>query len=237
MNFTEMIARVEDQRLTLSNVPPLASGGANSLRIRVELCELWDGLGLTGVFYRSTAAVYHVPVSQGVVIVPHEVLVDGGRFWFGLFGTNGELIRTTEVVEVILRKGAITTATAQPGEPTPDVYSQILTAYGEMDAALAEAMHHIERLGDRTRDVYTVTLYPVWYDSDPYWVDVDIDGITEGDTPHITPVYSGTNAEKKAQKAAWGLVSEASTYDGGIYFECYDAKPAVPITIQVEVIR
>lgn len=237
MNFTELTARVNDQRLTLVNVPPLASGGDKSLRIRIEVDELWDGLGLTGVFYRSPTAVYHMPVSQGVVIVPREVLVDGGRFWFGLFGTNGELIRTTEVVEVILRKGAITTATAQPGEPTPDVYSQILTAYGEMDAALAEAMRHIERLGDRTRDVYTVTLYPAWYDDGPYWLDVDIDGILATDTPHVMPVYSGTAEQKKAQRAAWGLVSEATTYDGGIAFTCFEAKPPVAITIQVEVIR
>lgn len=137
MTKTVMSARVTDQHLTLVNVPLIASGGVDEIRIHFQFCGLWDGCGKTAVFYRDPSKVYHVPIADGSVIVPHEVLTEEGFFYFGVMGT-GDNIRTSEVVRIYVTQGAITTATANHEELTPDIYQQILAAYGRMDTALAK---------------------------------------------------------------------------------------------------
>ncbi len=136
MTKTVMSARVTDQHLTLVNVPLIASGGVDEIRIHFQFCNLWDECGKTAVFYRDPDEVYHVPIADGSVIVPHEVLTEEGFFYFGVMGT-ADNIRTTEVVRMYVAQGAITTATANHEELTPDIYQQILAAYGKLDTALA----------------------------------------------------------------------------------------------------
>lgn len=137
MSNTLITARVNDQSLQLANTPLLASGSEGVLQIRCEFDALWDGYGKVGVFYRTEEVVYHKPVVDGVVAVPHEVLTEDGHFFFGLAGF-GENTRTTEVLKINIVKGAITTATATPAEPTPDIYKQLLTAFGVVDSRVNE---------------------------------------------------------------------------------------------------
>lgn len=139
MNPTMITARVSDQHLQLVNVPVIASGGVDVLQIRFEFCGLWTGCGKTAVFYRDEDKVYHVPVDDNLVTVPWEVLVDEGYFYFGVFGVKTNL-RPTEVVKIKVSKGALTVATATPEEPTPDIYQQIMAAYGHMEDRLDETI-------------------------------------------------------------------------------------------------
>lgn len=142
---TIMTARVTDQHLKLVNVPLIASGGVDVIQIRFEFCDLWDGCGKTAVFYRDPEEVYHVPISDGVAAVPHEVLADEGYFFLGVMGAKSN-IRTTEVVRLFVSQGAITEATANHEEPTPDVYQQLLAAYGVLDSAVAVERARIDSL-------------------------------------------------------------------------------------------
>lgn len=135
MNRTYMKARITDQHLTLVNVPLIASGGVDEVKIRFEFCNLWEGCGKTAVFYRDPETVYHVPIADGLAMVPREVLTEEGHFYLGVMG-SADNIRTTEVVRVYVAQGAITEATNVPAEPTPDIYQQILAAYGSLETAL-----------------------------------------------------------------------------------------------------
>lgn len=139
MNPTIMTARVSDQHLSLVNVPLIASGGVDVIQIRFEFCGLWDGCGKTAVFYRKPEEVYHVPIVDSLATVPWEVLVDEGYFYFGVFGAASN-IRPTEILKVKVVKGAITTATADPQEPTPDIYEQLLAGYGVLEQQFAAAI-------------------------------------------------------------------------------------------------
>ena len=132
MNPTTITARVNDQRLRLVNEALIASGGVDVLQIRFEFCDLWEGCGRTAVFYRDPETVYHVPVIDDLVTVPSEMLADEGHFYFGVFGVKSNL-RPTEVVKVNVVRGAITAATATPEDPAPDIYEQILAAYGHLE--------------------------------------------------------------------------------------------------------
>lgn len=135
MSVTQITARVADQTLQLVNVPALASGSIGALEIKCEFDQLWDGYGKTAVFYKTKDKVYHVPLALGVATVPHEVLDAEGGFFFGIFGV-ADNTRTTEVLLLEVEQGAITVATAETEEPTPDVYQQLLASYGKVDQKL-----------------------------------------------------------------------------------------------------
>lgn len=149
MSYTEIVARVNDQAVRLTNIPLLASGSEGALKIKVYFDSLWDGYGKTAVFYRNPEEVYHAIVietlfSNGAppeceVTVPAEVLMEEGYFYFGFMG-RADNTRTTEVVRLELAQGALIEATAEIEEPTPDIYQQLLAAYGVTESRINELL-------------------------------------------------------------------------------------------------
>lgn len=134
---TVITAKCVDQTLRITNLPKLTSGGAEEVRIEVTFCELWSGLGKTAVFYRNKGKVYQVVMVDDACVIPYEVMMEPGKVYFGLVGVQGATMRTSEVVALTVEQGAIVAAVTVP---LPDVYAQILTAYGSVDAAVkAEA--------------------------------------------------------------------------------------------------
>ena len=86
--------------------------------------------------------------------------------------------------------------------------------------------------------VVTATLSTEWVGtSAPYTQTISIENILSSDTPHITPVYSGTVSNKILQKEAWAVIDEAETTDGAIVFRCFEEKPTKAVTVQIEVNR
>ncbi len=86
---------------------------------------------------------------------------------------------------------------------------------------------------------YTATLSSsAWTGSSaPYTQTVTVSGIKDTDTPSIAPVYSSTNATATTERDSWNLVCKAETGSGVITFTCFEAKPTVDLTLQIEVVR
>lgn len=124
MSNTIINARIIDQKIQIANTPLIASGSQDVLQISCAFDSLWEGYGITAVFYRDKKTVYHVPVYLSTATVPHEVLAEAGHFYFGFFGV-AENTRTTEVLRLEVKEGAITIGTEVP-DPTPDVYAQLM---------------------------------------------------------------------------------------------------------------
>ena len=139
MNNIILDATATGHRLIV-NPTRLSSGSCNVVQIRFYFNDnydpSWTGLGKTAVFYRKKEEVYHVPLVENIATVPREVLAEEGFFYFGLMGTNGEAIHTTEVVRLTVHQGAITTPTNRSEEYTPDIYEQLLAAHGVTEARL-----------------------------------------------------------------------------------------------------
>lgn len=76
-----------------------------------------------------------------------------------------------------------------------------------------------------------------WQGDGPYTQDIQLTGILETDNPHYGIVLSGTTDEKLAQKEAFGYVDEMTTADDIVTVTCLEDKPAVDITILIEVNR
>lgn len=85
---------------------------------------------------------------------------------------------------------------------------------------------------------YTASLSTTWTGtSAPYTQSISISGILSTDKPHITPVYSTTNATAILEKKAWNCISKAVTSAGKITFTCFEEKPTQALGLQIEVIR
>lgn len=135
MSQTQITVRITDQSIQMVSSPLLASGSKGVLQVKCSFDALWDDYGKTAVFYRNKDRVFHVVMTEDVATVPHEVLNEEGYFFFGVMGI-AENTRTTEVVRLEIKQGAITLATAETEEPTPDIYRQLLIAYGRLDTAV-----------------------------------------------------------------------------------------------------
>lgn len=145
MNHTILSAKCSDQSLCLVSAPLIASGGMNETKLTVEFSSEWNMLKKTAVFYRTEDAVYHVLMEDDSCFIPKEVLTDDGIFCFGIMGTKGDTVRTSEIVRYSVRKGAVTEATAVP-DPTPDIYAQII----DRVAAIENVVRPGEGVGDYT---------------------------------------------------------------------------------------
>ena len=73
--------------------------------------------------------------------------------------------------------------------------------------------------------------------SAPFIQTVAVAGITAADRPHWGVVYSDDNVTRLAQKEAYALVDELEASDGSVTFTCFEEKPGVALTIQMEVNR
>lgn len=158
--YTKIVAQVFDQTLRVTNIPKLASGGENEVRVEVTFDTLWTGFGKTAIFYRENKKnqVYHVVMKADSCLIPREVLVEPGVVCFGILGTSGSTVRTTEVVALTVAQGAIT---GTVGAPLPDVYKQIASAYGSVATEVAVERARIDNLianGGATADAELVDI-------------------------------------------------------------------------------
>lgn len=124
------------EKLTPAEKPVIASGDVNSVQLRVDFCQKWDKYAKAAVFFRKgDPTPIECPMTANACIVPPEVLAESGTFYFGIRGVVADdvtaAILTTDVVGYRVVDGA---PSGVDKGPTPDVYQQILTGYGKMDA-------------------------------------------------------------------------------------------------------
>lgn len=123
--------RCIDQTLTITNAPLISSGDIQTDSLKFEFCPMWDRYIKTAIFYRNESEVYSVLVDENSeAIIPKEVLQSEGCFYFGVHGVLDSKVRTSQVMRYRVVKGAISEEVIIP-DPTPDIYSQILTKIQE----------------------------------------------------------------------------------------------------------
>jgi len=189
MNYTVISVQTEDQTLIVQNMPKLASGGSDEVKISVEFDPMWDGLEKTAVFYRKMGAVYHVAIDENnEVVVPYEVMKTKGAVYFGIFGENeAGAVRTSEVVAFDVVQGAAI-ENAAGYEPPPDIYEEILAA-----------AKNAELIAQSVRD-----------DADAGVFDCDDYALTEGDKKEI----AGMVEVAEALPNPCALTLNGVSYDG-----------------------
>lgn len=142
--FTTVSMQCIDKTLQPVNLPKLTSGGREEVRVEFSFDDSWAGLGKTAVFYRDESLVYHALLVDNACTVPWGVMTKPGKLYVGVYGSSGETTRTSEVLTLHVAQGAITGASAM--DPTPDVYQQVLAAYGATAAALEVERQRVTNL-------------------------------------------------------------------------------------------
>ena len=132
-----------DQTLTYEGTPTVASGGVNEDYIQFEFGPLWDGFSKVAVFYRNKGEMYYGLVStDNTVVVPKEVTATKGTMYLGVMGVNGDVTRTSQVLQYRIESGALDGFT--PEEPTADIYQQILAELQTIRDLSAETLSNEE---------------------------------------------------------------------------------------------
>lgn len=120
-----------DQVLTLINTPVIASGGIEENTLEVDFCSRWNGFVKTAVFYKKEDEVYNVLMVNDSCLIPDEITMTDGVFYFGIYGVNGVKRNTSEIKSYKIVKGSFIEG-QEPGEPTPDVYTQIMDLHNQI---------------------------------------------------------------------------------------------------------
>ena len=76
-----------------------------------------------------------------------------------------------------------------------------------------------------------------WSKNAPYTQVVDLAGITSDDTPHYGIVYSGILQDDIVLKNEFTKIDDLDTYNGYMVFSCFEEKPIVDMTVQIEAQR
>lgn len=140
--MSDIQVKCVDQTLTITNAPLIASGGVLEDRIIFDFCPLWTGYTKTAVFYRDKDNIYPVELADDTCYIPHDVLKEKGKIYFGVYGTapsdNSETayVRTSEVLSYEIAQG-IFAATNVP-DPTPNIYEQLFEKLGILNNVLTE---------------------------------------------------------------------------------------------------
>lgn len=126
-------AEIDDQNLTLTEMPSIYHGDVETDTVKFEFnTENWNNYVKTAIFYIDEKEGYQVLLKNNECVIPHEVLQKKGYFYFGIMGTSGTKVITTEAVRYKVGLGASTEKYSNTEEPTPNIYNQIMADYSEM---------------------------------------------------------------------------------------------------------
>ena len=139
MTTIELVAN--DQLLQVTVNPTISSGEQNTVEVHVDFSDDWDGFSKSAVFFTSLNknAIYEIVMTDGKCIVPAEVMEKECMLFIGVRGvnSNNNEVKTTSLVKYKISEGT-PTGNSTEVEPTPDVYQQLLTAYGKTGNSISK---------------------------------------------------------------------------------------------------
>ena len=127
--MTVIYATISDLVLAATRLPRVSCNNQNSVKLHVDFDTTWNGYAKSAVFSTSNDhTVYEVILSaNGECLVPAEVLIEEATLYIGVRGvkTASNEVKSSTLVKYKVLPG---TPSMVIGDPTPNVYNQLLTA-------------------------------------------------------------------------------------------------------------
>ena len=138
-----------DQLLVVNSKPKLSSGDQNTVKVHIDFSDDWDDFAKSAVFFtaRERDTVYEKVLISDECTLPAEVMVESGTLYIGIRGVNSSRseVKTTTLIKCSISEGT-PTGNATEVKPTPNIYQQLLTAYGKTNNAIAVERARINQL-------------------------------------------------------------------------------------------
>ena len=145
--MTIIQVKTADQVLSAVLVPKLAPHNQNSVKLTVDFDSAWDGYGKSAVFYTKSNPTPFEKVldANDACLVPPEVLAEPGYLFITVKGvkTSNNSVKASARLKLKVSEGMPLSVVS---EPTEDVYSQLLGAYGHLNNAVAVERARIDNL-------------------------------------------------------------------------------------------
>ena len=153
-----------DQQLAISANPVIASGDVDSVQLHIDFDSAWSGYSKNAVFFtEEDDTVYEKVLNlENECIVPHEVLSEFGVLYIGVRGVKNAQVKTSTLVKFQIKEGS-PSGNGTHVDPTPDMYQQILTAYGETKSEVIDIRARFEETLKKTYKTYDL----LWENPDP----------------------------------------------------------------------
>lgn len=140
-------------------------------------------------------------------------------------------VSTAQATAITEAKSEVMTAADNAQTTANSAQAAAVAAQTRAESAESNAKGYADSL----HKIFTVSVPASgWSASAPYTQTIAVEGILATDTPHWGVVYSDAAL---AEKEAFSVVDELDTADGSVTFTCYEEKPGVDLTIQMEVNR
>ena len=221
MTTIELVAN--DQLLQVTVSPKISSGEVNTVGIHVDFSDEWNNFGKNAVFYTSynSRDIYEIVMTNDECIVPSEVMKKSGTLYIGIRGVNNTKVKTTSLVKLKISEGA-PTGNSTEVEPTPDVYQQLLTAYGKTDNSIkvekAERQAEIAVERARIDNISTLTEGSTTGDAELLDIRVKADGSTATSAGNavreqVSELKSDLTNTQNVLENAYTLIGESDVED------------------------
>ena len=109
MAVTKILLDCIDQKLIVTEVPVITSGGVNNNTVIINFSAEWNGLEKSAIFFTSNyKTVYEVPLTENEVTIPAEVLSEPGTLYVGVRGYSSAdtLVKPSDLVKLKIVPGA-----------------------------------------------------------------------------------------------------------------------------------
>lgn len=134
--MTQIELITNDQKLTISGRPVIASGDKNTVQIKVCFDPAWEGFAKSATFFTEADrdTKYEIVLNDNMCVVPHEVLADPGIIHIGVRGIKADTdaTKTSDLVSYRIKQGA-SEGTNIGTPPTPSMYQQLLDKVAKLD--------------------------------------------------------------------------------------------------------
>lgn len=140
-------------------------------------------------------------------------------------------VSTAQATAIAEAKSEVMTAADNAQTTANSAQAAAVAAQTRAESAESNAKGYADSL----HKIFTVAVPASgWSASAPYTQTIAVEGILATDTPHWGVVYSDAAL---AEKEAFSVVDELDTAAGSVTFTCFEEKPGVDLTIQMEVNR
>ena len=122
---------VNDQILSFVNMPTISAGDAGIDSVKFDFKDsVWDGYGITCVFFKDKNAYYPIVLdTDNVAKIPMPILQNKGTIHFGLSATKDENRLTSTILAYTIEDGVFYSGDEYDDVLTKTVYEEILENY------------------------------------------------------------------------------------------------------------